>query len=84
MSSAAMPTISLIHELTLDTERAIYQSVQLSEDEGEMILKVVNPNGTPQTPAVEREEYDAGQCHRGAPRLSPTARTRTRCRIPTT
>ena len=39
----------LIHELTLDTERAIYQSVQLSEDEKEMILKVVNPNGTPQT-----------------------------------
>ena len=37
----------LLHTLELDEakERALYQSVQLSEDGRELILKVVNPNG---------------------------------------
>lgn len=38
----------LLHELTLDSEPAIYQSAQLTEDGKELILKVVNPNGTSQ------------------------------------
>ena len=33
------------HELTLDSERGLYQSCQISEDGQEMILKVVNPHG---------------------------------------
>lgn len=39
----------LIHELSLPTERALYQSCQLTEDGSEMILKVVNPNSTNRT-----------------------------------
>ena len=33
------------HELTLESERALYQSCQISEDGQEMILKVVNSHG---------------------------------------
>ena len=36
------------HELTLDAERALYQSCQVNEDGTEMILKVVNPHGQAQ------------------------------------
>ena len=36
------------HELTLDAERALYQSCQVNEDGTEMILKVVNPHGQDQ------------------------------------
>lgn len=36
------------HEVTLESERALYQSCQVSEDGQEMILKVVNPHGQAQ------------------------------------
>ena len=36
------------HELTLESERALYQSCQVTEDGQEMILKVVNPHGQAQ------------------------------------
>ena len=36
------------HELTLDSERALYQSCQVNEDGTEMILKVVNPHAQAQ------------------------------------
>lgn len=39
----------LIHDITLPSNQAIYQSVQLDEEQGEMILKVVNPHGSAQT-----------------------------------
>lgn len=38
----------LFHDLTLDAEPAVYQSVQLTSDEKQLIVKVVNPNATPQ------------------------------------
>ena len=39
---------NLIHQYTQDYERSLYQSVQLSADGTELILKVVNPNNQPQ------------------------------------
>lgn len=38
----------VIHTFTLNTERALYQSVQIDEGNGELILKVVNPHGESQ------------------------------------
>ena len=38
----------LYHTLTLPQERALYQSAQLTEDGRELILKIVNPNGSAQ------------------------------------
>lgn len=34
-----------IHEFSQSAERALYQSVQLGQNEDELILKIVNPNG---------------------------------------
>ena len=39
---------NLIHQYVQDRERSLYQSVQLSKDGMELILKVVNPNSTAQ------------------------------------
>lgn len=38
-----------IHEFAMTTKRSIYQSVQIDEENGVMILKVVNPNSTDET-----------------------------------
>ena len=38
----------LLHTLTVEQKRALYQSAQLTEDGKELILKVVNPNSLPQ------------------------------------
>jgi alpha-L-arabinofuranosidase len=38
-----------VHQFTLPIERAIYQSVQIDEQSGELILKVANPNASAQT-----------------------------------
>ena len=37
-----------IHTFTLPTAQAIYQSAQIDEEKGEMILKIANPNGEAQ------------------------------------
>ena len=39
----------LIHSVTLPSNQAVYQSAQLDEEQGVMILKVVNPNAVAQT-----------------------------------
>ncbi|NPD91060.1 alpha-L-arabinofuranosidase C-terminal domain-containing protein [Xylanibacter muris] len=39
----------VVHEFTMSADRALYQSVQIDEDKGELILKVVNPNSEGQT-----------------------------------
>lgn len=39
----------VVHEFTLSTERALYQSVQIDEESEELIVKVVNPNSSPKT-----------------------------------
>lgn len=38
----------LIHDISLPTSQAVYQSVQLNQDEDKMILKVVNPQADTQ------------------------------------
>lgn len=40
---------ALIHTATLPSNKAVYQSVQLDEEQGLMLLKVVNPNADAQT-----------------------------------
>lgn len=39
---------AVVHEFTLPADRAVYQSVQIDEEAGEMILKVVNPHAQAQ------------------------------------
>lgn len=39
---------ALVHDVQLPTDQALYQSAQLDEDKGMMILKVVNPHATAQ------------------------------------
>ncbi|MBM6992494.1 MAG: alpha-N-arabinofuranosidase 1 [Prevotella sp.] len=39
---------NIIHEFSVPSDRALYQSVQIDEERGEMILKVVNPNASAQ------------------------------------
>ncbi|MBQ7472396.1 MAG: carbohydrate binding domain-containing protein [Prevotella sp.] len=39
----------LVHTTTLPSEQALYQSVQIDEDNGELLLKVVNPTKNAQT-----------------------------------
>ena len=51
---------TLLHELTLDSEPAIYQSAQLSTDGKELILKVVNPNSTAQQLIVNAKNMTLG------------------------
>lgn len=40
---------TVVHEFTTTTERAIYQSVQIDEQTGELIVKIANPYPTAQT-----------------------------------
>ena len=40
---------SVVHEFTKPANRAIYQSVQLDNATGEMIIKIINPNSEAQT-----------------------------------
>lgn len=37
-----------IHQFSLPVERALYQSVQIDEEKGELVVKVANPNATAQ------------------------------------
>ena len=37
-----------VHQFSLPTERALYQSVQIDEERGELVVKVVNPNAADQ------------------------------------
>lgn len=39
---------STIHDFNMPTAQAVYQTVQLNEDEGEMIVKIANPNSQAQ------------------------------------
>ena len=51
---------TLTHEFDLPTTRALYQSVQLSEDGRELILKVVNPNDQAQTLKLDARNMTVG------------------------
>lgn len=39
---------AVVHEFSLPVEKALYQSVQIDEESGELIVKVVNPNASSQ------------------------------------
>ena len=49
-----------VHEFTLSQDRAIYQSVQIDEESGELILKIVNPNDKAQTLKLNVQNMKAG------------------------
>lgn len=49
-----------VHEFTLSQDRAIYQSVQIDEETGELIVKVVNPNDRAQTLCLNVQNMKLG------------------------
>lgn len=49
-----------IHEFTLPTNQAVYQSAQIDEENGEMILKIANPNSSAQQVSLNVKNMKLG------------------------